>query len=271
MPRIRSSASLPAPRPGAGRARQRAQPFQHGHVLQQVQQLDGDPQRFPAPGGQELGVAPPPHLGTERRHLHRPAVIHHREGVAAHLVRDHVGGHARVRVAQFPANMPDQLRRLPAVPPRRRDGKTQEAGDLPADGLRPAGRLLRRQQLEVLRETALVTAADGIDRRAHRGHDELPLRRNSLPARRPAQARRPLHAAALALLVLLLPPVTAGFPHDANLRELRPRRQDSTRCPQRGGGHAEDAPIHRGAPRWGCLPCGTGVTGWAGTTGRSGL
>ena len=46
------------PRPGAGRARQRAQPFQHGHVLQQVQQLDGDPQRFPAPGGQELGVAP---------------------------------------------------------------------------------------------------------------------------------------------------------------------------------------------------------------------
>ena len=204
------------------RARQRAQPFQQRQVLQQVQQLKGDAQRFPAPGGQELGVAPPPHLGAERPYLRGPAVIHRRRGIAAHLVRDQVGGHVRVRVPQFPAGLPDQLGRLPAVPPRRRDGKTQEAGDLPADGLRPAGRPLRRQQREGLRETALVTPADGIDRRAHRDHDEFLLRRNSLPARRPAQVRRPALAAALPLLILLLPPVAAGFPHDANLRELRP-------------------------------------------------
>ena len=51
-----------------------------------------------------------------------------------------------MRVAQFPADVPDQLRRLPAVPPPRRDGQTQEAGDLPVNALHPARCLLRSQQ-----------------------------------------------------------------------------------------------------------------------------
>ena len=85
------------------------------------------------------------------------------------------------------------------------------------------------------------------------------------------EARRPRGAAPLALLVLLLPPVTAGFPHDANLRELRPRRQDSTRCPQRGADTRKtprSIAVRRDEDTY---PCGTGVTGWAATTGRSGL
>ena len=143
------------------------------------------------------------------------------------------------------------------MPPRRRDGNTQEAGDFPADGLRPAGRLLRRQQPEVLRETALVTPADGIDRRTHRGHNKLPLRRDSLPARRPARARRPRGAAPLALPVLLLPPVTAGFPHDANLRELRPRNRIPPDA-RSAGGHAEATPTNRGTPM-GCYRAVPGV------------
>ena len=147
-------------------------------MLQQVQQLNRDLhrcRRFRCPGTQELGVASPPDFGPESRDLRGPAIAHRRGSVAAHLVGDHVSSHRRVRVAQFPADVPDQLRRLPAVPPPRRDGQTQEAGDLPANGLHPARCLLRSQQPQVFPQTALVTPADRVHRRAHRRHDELLL------------------------------------------------------------------------------------------------
>jgi hypothetical protein len=75
----------------------------------------------------------------------------------------------------MPCTVRTAVPEVPAVPPPGRDGQTQEAGDLPANALHPARRLLRSQQFQVFPETALVTPADRVHRRAHRRHDELLL------------------------------------------------------------------------------------------------
>ena len=139
------------------------------------------------PGAQVLGVAAPPHARAQRRYLASPAAVDGARGIAAHLVRDHVGGHRRMPIAQLPADVPGQLGRLPAMPPGGGHRGTQETGDLPADGLRPPRRLLCGQQLQVHVAGALVAVADRAGRLANRGRHEFPLRRNAPLTGRPSE------------------------------------------------------------------------------------
>ena len=247
------SASLPAARPGAAHARQSTHPFPHGHVLRQVPRLDRDPQRFPFRGGaQDSASLPHQHLGAEHRHLRRPASSTIAEGVAAHLVRDHVSGLPGVRAAQFRADVPA----APPAPPCRRAAVTDRRRKPRSPGSRPASSRATAPPPagRVPADNALVTPADRIHRRVHCRHRRAPAATKSVPAWRRARAPPPRGAAPLALLVLLLPPVTARFPLGANLVNSGLGDRIPPDAAVRDG-HAEDAQINSGAPRWGCFRC----------------
>jgi len=181
----------------------------------------------------------PTRLRTESRDLRGPAIAHRRGSVAAHLVGDHVSSHRRVRVAQFPAHVPDQLRRLPAVPP-------------------PAV-TDRRKKPAISRLTACIQPGAcsvasnprySRDCAGHPGRPRPPPRpppsRRALAVTEPCpgpattETRRPLRAAALAILVPLLPPVPACLPHDCG-PSLRPTKEKALHRMPRGGG--EDTPV----------------------------